>query len=64
MKVYLEKFVRFLKETRSETKKVVWPDRKYVTAATVIILITVLIVGVYVMFVDFAFTRIFAFLMR
>jgi preprotein translocase subunit SecE len=58
------KIVKFVKETRAETKKVVWPNRRYVAVATMIILVLVVITGIYVMMVDFAFTRIFGFLMR
>ncbi|MFH1826636.1 MAG: preprotein translocase subunit SecE [bacterium] len=54
----------YLKETRAEMRKVVWPDRRYVAVATVIIIILVVITGLYVMFVDFAFARIFGWLMR
>lgn len=64
MKKYLDKTVRFFKETRAETKKVVWPDRRHVTVATVIILFTVLITGIYVLFVDFVFTGVFGALLR
>ena len=56
--------IKFVKETRAETKKVVWPNRRHVAVATVIILVLVFIIGIYVMFIDFAFTRIFGFLMR
>lgn len=64
MKDKFEKVVKFVKETRAETKKVVWPNRRYVAVATLIILILVFITGIYVMFVDFAFTNIFGFLMK
>ncbi|MDD5382120.1 MAG: preprotein translocase subunit SecE [Candidatus Margulisbacteria bacterium] len=62
-----EKFallVRFVKETRAETKKVVWPDRRYVMVATTIILILSFATGIYVMAVDFAFTKIFGLLIK
>ena len=62
-----EKFgivTKFLKETRAETRKVVWPDRRYVTVATIVILILVIITGLYVMLIDYGFGRIFGFLMR
>jgi preprotein translocase subunit SecE len=63
MKDKFGKLVRFFKETRAETKKVVWPDRRYVMVATIIILILVFIIGLYVMFVDLVFVKIFGFLM-
>ncbi|MBN2057513.1 MAG: preprotein translocase subunit SecE [Candidatus Saganbacteria bacterium] len=60
----LGQIVRYLKETRAETKKVVWPDRRYVMVATVIILVLVTITGLYVTVVDFAFSRIFGLLLK
>lgn len=64
MKDIFGQLVKFFKETRAETKKVVWPDRRYVAVATLIILVLVTITGLYVMFVDLAFTKIFGFLLR
>jgi preprotein translocase subunit SecE len=64
MKDKLNPIVRFLKETRAETKKVVWPDRRYVAVATLIILVLVVITGIYVMTVDFVFSKIFGLLFR
>jgi preprotein translocase subunit SecE len=64
MKDAVAKIVKFVKETRAETKKVVWPNRRYVAVATAIILVLVIITGLYVMFVDFVFVRIFGFLMK
>jgi preprotein translocase subunit SecE len=55
---------KFIKETRAETKKVVWPNRRYVAVATVIILVIVVITGLYVSLVDFGFTKLFGFLLR
>ena len=64
MKDKVGKLVKFFKETRAETKKVVWPEKRYVAVATTIILILVVITGLYVMLIDFGFTKIFGFLMR
>jgi preprotein translocase subunit SecE len=64
MKDKLEFIVKFLRETRAELKKVVWPDRRYVTAATIIIMVLVVLTGLYVMGVDWALTKIFAVLLR
>ncbi len=49
----------YFKETIAETKKVTWPDRKYLMAATAIILVIVLISSIYVMAIDFGFAKIF-----
>ena len=58
------KLRNFFKETRAEMKKVVWPSRQYVTSATVIILIIVILVGIYVMLTDFALARVFDYLLH
>ena len=57
-----EKTVNYLKEIRSEAKKVVWPSRTYVVAATIIVLVIVFLVAIYVMAVDFSFAKIFGYL--
>lgn len=64
MKDKFGQLVRFFKETRAETKKVVWPDRKYVTAATIIILFLVFLTGLYVMLIDLTFVKVFGFLIK
>ena len=64
MKDKFAKLVNFLKETRAETKKVAWPDRRYVTVATMVILVLVVVCGLFVMFVDLVFVKIFAFILK
>jgi len=54
----------FLKETRAEARKVIWPGRQYVLAATLIILFIVFIAGVFVIFIDSVFVRFFGYLMK
>ena len=56
-----EKIVNYLKEIRSESKKVIWPGRNYVTAATIIVFIIVSLVVVFVMLVDYGFAKFFAY---
>ena len=55
---------QYLKETLVEMKKVAWPDRRYVTVATLIILVLVFLTGVFVTVVDFGLAKIFGVLMR
>ena len=59
-----EKTVDYLKEIRSETKKVIWPGKNYVTAATIIVFIIVILVIIYVMSIDFCFARFFSSISR
>jgi preprotein translocase SecE subunit len=49
----------YLKETKAESVKVVWPGKNYVIAATIIVFIIVLLVIIYVMSLDFSFARFF-----
>lgn len=53
------KIVKFVNETQVETKKVIWPDRRYVIVATMLTLLIVIVLAVFLMGVDFAYTRLF-----
>ena len=59
-----EKILGFLKETLGEMKKVSWPDRKYVTAATIVVFVIVVLTAVFVTLVDFALAEVFKVLLR
>jgi len=59
-----DKILNFLKETLGEMKKVTWPDRRYVTVATVIVLVIVVLVALFVMVVDFGLTEVFKVLLK
>lgn len=48
----------FLKETRDELKKVVWPTRQEVIRLTAVVILVSLIVGVFLGGLDFVFTKI------
>lgn len=43
---------RFFIETKSELKKIVWPTSKQVVNNTIIVLITILVVGVFIWGLD------------
>jgi preprotein translocase subunit SecE len=47
-----EKLVSFLKDVRSEMRKVIWPARTEVQATTIIVLVTVFIFAAYFWLVD------------
>ena len=51
-----ERFVHFLKETRIELRKVVWPTREETLKTTGIIMIAVVIVAIFLWIVDAFFT--------
>ena len=46
------KIVKYLKDLRSEIKKVVWPSRKQVLNNTGIVLATVIITGIFLFGID------------
>lgn len=54
----------FFREVGFESKKVVWPDRKYVVTATGIILFIVAAVTLFVWGIDLVFARIFNLVLR
>ena len=43
---------RFLKEVRSEMKKVTWPNRKEVSGATWVVIFTVMVIALFIGVVD------------
>ena len=49
--------VDFFKEAWQELKKVHWPSQKETYAATVVVIIVVLILGLFLAVVDFGLTR-------
>jgi preprotein translocase subunit SecE len=46
---------RFVKETRSELKKVIWPGRKELVSFTSVVFVSVIIAALLIFVVDFAF---------
>ena len=55
-----EKIIAYLKEIQSEAKKVIWPGRQYITAATIIVLVIVVLVASFIMVVDYGFAKFFS----
>ena len=56
--------VRFLRETRSELKKVVWPTRREALNMTAIVLGVMLLMAAGLGMVDWLFTELFALVVR
>ena len=48
---------QFLRDVRIEMKKVIWPSRKEVIDYTLVVLITVSVVAVYILVLDFVLIR-------
>jgi preprotein translocase SecE subunit len=59
-----DRIIGYLKETLAEMRKVVWPDQRYVTVATIIILVLVALTGVFVLTIDFGLGKIFTALLN
>ena len=53
----LKAIKKFFKDFKGTCKKVIWPDRKTVLKNTLIVFITVVIVGAGIWLADFAFTQ-------
>ena len=51
-----DRFVHFLKETRIELRKVVWPTRQETIKTTGIIMIAVIVVAIFLWIIDAFFT--------
>jgi preprotein translocase subunit SecE len=64
MKEWSKQIRSYLKETQGEVKKVAWPDRQYVTAATFIILVICIVMGLGVTLLDWGLAKIILFLNR
>jgi preprotein translocase subunit SecE len=46
------RLIEFLKEVRSEMRKVIWPSREQVQSTTIVVLVTVFIFAAYFWLVD------------
>jgi preprotein translocase subunit SecE len=55
---------RFLRETRSELRKVVWPTRREALNMTAIVLAVTLLMAAGLGVLDYLFTRLFALVVR
>jgi len=54
----LRRLIEFLKEAWQELQKVYWPSRKETYAATLVVIVLVLIMAFYLALIDFALTRV------
>jgi preprotein translocase subunit SecE len=48
---------QYLREVRGELRKVAWPSRAEVTRYSVIVLITVVVLGAFIFLLDYAFAK-------
>ena len=55
---YINKSIQFLRESRTELKKVKWPSRKELLASTVMVIFLVLVVAFFLGIVDFGLIKV------
>lgn len=55
---YINKSIQFLRESRTELKKVKWPNKKELLASTVMVIFLVLVVALFLGIVDFGLIKI------
>jgi len=53
---WYKRLVNYLKEVRSELKKVTWPTKQEVYGTTIIVIIAIFFFGFYLFFVDVIFS--------
>ena len=52
------RWIRFLREVRDELAKVVWPSRKEVLTYSIVVILTVMVMGLFVFGLDVLFSRV------
>lgn len=56
--------IRYLKETRAELKKVVWPSREETVKLTMIVIAVTVAMSISLGLIDYIFTRLFGLIIR
>ncbi|MFA5518273.1 MAG: preprotein translocase subunit SecE [Spirochaetota bacterium] len=57
MVLRIKNLINFVKGAKEELRKVTWPDRDEVTSFTIVVVITVIIISVFLWFVDTALMK-------
>ena len=52
-KVAVQKFIKFLKETKTELTKVTWPTKNEIIGSTIVTVVVSIVVSIFVGIVDF-----------
>ena len=60
--IHHERFAEFLISTESEVEKVQWPDRQHVHRATIVVIVTMLLMGALLFVFDFIWQKVFSFI--
>ena len=64
MKERWDQLVRFLKEVRTELKKVNWPAKKEVVGSTIVVIVSVFILSFFLGVVDVSLQRLVALVLK
>ncbi len=59
-----EQLVRFLKEVRTEMKKVNWPPKKEVVGSTIVVIVSVFILSFFLGIVDVTLQKLVTYVLR
>jgi len=59
-----EHLVRFLKEVRSEVKKVNWPPRKELVGSTIVVIVSVFILSFFLGVVDVTLQKLVTYVLK
>lgn len=57
MVLKIKQLINFVKEAKEELRKVTWPDRDEVTSFTIVVVITVIIISIFLWFIDTALMK-------
>jgi len=60
----MSKVGQFLRETKAELKKVVWPSREDVVSSVIVVIISTILIAIVLGLLDFGFTQAFRAVMR
>lgn len=60
----MSKVGQFLRETKAELKKVVWPSREDVVSSVIVVIISTILIAIVLGLLDFGFTQAFRAIMR
>ena len=63
-KEYLDRAIRYLREVRSELRKVTWPQRKEVIRSTVVVIAATFVVSFFLGAVDLVLSRLLVLIIR
>ena len=64
LKNIFNKINNFIKEARTELKKVIWPNRKDLKNSTIVVISTIIIASIFIGLIDIFFTKVLTLFMK